>query len=124
LTDFEDVEFGEGFNGLNNGAGKLFPDGPPVGGDGIYVEGPHKGLQAHGMFILDGAGYGPEWGIWRPDTSIAKPRFTSEQIVDMAKYAKAHHVALSFNLLMYEDGTVWPASLDAVKLFGKTVRGD
>ena len=123
LTDFEDVEFGEAFNGLNNGAGKLFPDGPPVGGDGIYVEGPHKGLQAHGMFILDGAGYGPEWGIWRPDTSIAKPRFTSEQIVDMAKYAKAHHVALSFNLLMYEDGTVSPASLDAVKLFGKTVRG-
>jgi hypothetical protein len=124
LTDFEDVEFGEGFNCLNNGAGKLFPDGPPVGGDGVYVGGPHKGLQAHGMFVLDGAGYGPEWGIWRPDTTIAKPSFTSEQIVDMAKYAKAHHVALSFNLLMYEDGTVSPASLDAVKLFGKTVRGD
>jgi hypothetical protein len=124
LTDFQDVEFGEAFNGLNNGAGKLFPDGPPVGGDGVYVEGPHKGLQAHGMFILDGAGYGPEWGIWRPDTSIAKPKFTSEQIVNMAKYAKAHRVALSFNLLMYEDGTVSPASLDAVKLFGKTIRGD
>ena len=124
LTDFEDVEFGEGYNCLNNGAGKLFPDGPPVGGDGIYVEGPHKGLQAHGMFILDGAGYGPEWGIWRPDTTIAKPGFTSEQIVDMAKYAKAHHVALSFNLLMYEDATVSPASLDAIKLFGKTMRGN
>ena len=92
----------------------------PVGGDGIYVEGPHKGLQAHGMFILDG----PDWGIWHPDTKIAKPIFTSEQIVNMAKGAKAHHVALSFNLLMYEDGTVSPASIDAVKLFGKTVRGD
>ena len=124
LTDFEDVEFGEGFNCLNNGAGKLFPDGPPVGGNGIYAEGPHKGLQAHGMFILDGAGYGPEWGIWRPDTTIAKPGFTSEQIVKMAKYAKDHHVALSFNLLMFEDGTVSPASLDTVKLFGKTVRGN
>jgi hypothetical protein len=33
----------------------------------------------------------------RTSTSIAKPSFTSEQIVDMAKYAKAHHVALSFN---------------------------
>jgi hypothetical protein len=119
-TDFQDVEFGEGFNCLNDGAGKLFPDGPPAGGNGIYVEGPHKGLQAHGMFILDG----PDWGIWRADTTIAKPGFTSEQIVDMAKYAKAHHVALSFNLLMYEDGTVSPASLDAVKLFGRTVRGD
>lgn len=124
LTDFEDVEFGEGFDCLNDGAGKLFPDGPPAGGDGIYIEGPHKGLQAHGMFILDGAGYGPEWGIWRPDTMIAKPPFTPEQIVDMAKYAKDHHVALSFNLLMYEDGTVSPASLNAVKRFGKTVRGD
>ena len=119
-TDFQDVQFGEGFNGLNNGAGRLFPDGPPEGGDGIYVEGPHKGLQAHGMFILDG----PDWGIWHPDTTIAKPMFTSEQIVNMAKGAKAHHVALSFNLLMYEDGTVSPASIDAVRLFGKTVRGD
>jgi hypothetical protein len=119
-TDFEDVEFGEGFNGLNDGAGKLFPDGPPVGGDGIYVEGPHKGLQAHGMFILDG----PDWGIWKPDTTIAEPRFTSEQIVEMAKAAKAHHVPLSFDLLMYEDGTVSAASLDAIKLFGKTVRGN
>ena len=124
LTDFQDVEFGEAFNGLNDGAGKLFPDGPSEGGDGVYVEGPHKGLQSHGMFILDGAGYGPEWGIWRPDTTIAKPMFTSKQIVDMAKYAKSHHVALSFNLLMYEDGTVSPASIEAVKLFGKTIRGD
>ena len=124
LTDFQDVEFGEAFNGLNDGAGNLFPDGPPVGGDGIYIKGSHKGLQAHGMFILDGAGYGPEWGIWRPDTTIAKPMFTSEQIVNMAKNAKAHHVALSFNLLMYEDGTVSPASLEAVRLFGKTERGE
>jgi hypothetical protein len=119
-TDFEDVEFGEGFNGLNDGAGKLFPDGPSVSGDGIYVEGPHKGLQAHGMFILDG----PDWGIWKPDTTIDEPKFTSEQIVEMAKAAKAHHVPLSFNLLMYEDGTVSPASLDAINLFGKTIRGN
>jgi hypothetical protein len=53
---------------------------------------------------------------------VQVPR-ASEQIVDMAKNAKVHHVALSFNLLMYEGGTVLPASLDAVKLFGKTVRG-
>jgi len=117
-TDFQDVEFGEGFNCLNDGAGKLFPDGPPVGGDGIYVEGPHKGLQAHGMFIVDG----PDWGIWKPETAIAEPKFTSEQIVEMAKAAKAHHVPLSFDLLMYEDGSVSPASLDVIKLFGKTVR--
>lgn len=122
LTPFEDVEFGESFSGLNDGAGKLFPDGPPAEGDGVYVQGPHSGLQAHGMFILDGAGYGPEWGIWRPDTTIAKPMFTRVQIVEMAKQAKAHHLALSFNLLMYEDGSVSPASLEMVKLFGETVR--
>jgi len=122
LTDFEDIEFGEAFNGLNFGGEKLFPDGPPIAGDGVYVDGPHKGLQAHGMFILDGAGYGPEWGIWRPDTAIAKPRYTSEQIVKMAKNAKVRNVALSFDLLMYEDGAVSQASLDAVRLFGKTAR--
>ena len=124
LTDFEDVEFGEGFNGLNDVAGKLFPDGPPLAGDGLYSEGPHKGLQAHGMFILDGAGYGPEWGIWRPDTSIAKPKLTSEQILDMATKTTEHHVPLSFNLLMYEDGAVSPASIEAIKLFGKKLRGN
>lgn len=123
LTDFQDFEFGEAFDGLNNGAGKLFPDGPPADGDGIYVRGPHKGLQAHGMFILDGAGYGAEWGIWQPDTVIAKPRYTPEQIIRMAQYSKEHRVALSFNLLMYEDGTVSPASLETVRLFGKTLRG-
>jgi len=42
----------------------------------------------------------------------------------MAKNAKAHHVAISFDILMYEDGSVSPASLDAIKLFGKTIRGD
>jgi hypothetical protein len=119
-TDFQDVEFGEGFNGLNDGAGKVFPDGPPVGGDGVYVEGPHKGLQAHGMFVLDG----PDWGIWHPDTTIVKPKFTSEQIVEMANNAKAHHVSISFDVLMYEDGSVSPASLDAIKLFGETIHGD
>ncbi|HEX3572041.1 MAG TPA: hypothetical protein VHU44_14580 [Acidobacteriaceae bacterium] len=119
-TDFQDVQMGEGFNGLNNGAGRLFPDGPPVGGDGVYVEGPHKGLQAHGMFVLDG----PDWGVWHPDTIIAKPKLTPEQIVEMAKNAKAHHVAISFDILMYEDGSVSPASLDAIKLFGKTIRSD
>lgn len=123
LTDFQDVQFGEAFNGLNDGAGKLFPNGPSIGGDGVYVEGPHKGLQAHGMFILDGAGYGWEWGIWKPDTTISKPRWTNEQIVQMAKCAKERNVALSFNLLMYEDGTVSSDSLAAVRLFGNTLRG-
>jgi len=41
----------------------------------------------------------------------------------MAQYSKEHRVALSFNLLMYEDGTVSPASLETVRLFGKTLRG-
>jgi hypothetical protein len=124
LTDFQDFEFGESFDGLNDGAGRLFPDGPPAGGDGVYVEGPHKGLQAHGMFILDGAGYGPEWGIWQPDTTISKPRYTSDQIVRMAQNAKQHKVALTFNLLMYNDGSVSPDSLNAVRQFGKAIHRD
>jgi hypothetical protein len=76
------------------------------------------------MFILDGAGYGPEWGIWQPDTTISKPRYTSDQIVRMAQNAKQHKVALTFNLLMYNDGSVSPDSLNAVRQFGKAIHRD
>jgi hypothetical protein len=63
LTDFEDVEFGEGFNCLNNGAGKLFQ--------------------------------------------------TGRRSAAMASMLRARTKACRFT-----------ASLDADKLFGKTVRGD
>ena len=61
--------------GLNNGAGYRYPRGPEPGGNGIYKQGRHKGLQAHGCFILEG----PDWGVFRPDTIIRSPQFNHDQ---------------------------------------------
>ena len=119
LTEFQDYQFGEGFTGLNNGAGIRYPNGPERGGDGIYKEGPHKGLQAHGTFVLDG----PDWGVFRPETIIRPPQFTNEQLTSIVEEAVARKIVLSFCLLMYEDGTFSEKSLDAMRLVRKVAQG-
>ncbi len=119
LTEFQDYEFGEGFTGLNNGAGYRYPSGPERGGDGIYKQGRHKGLQAHGCFVLDG----PDWGVFRPDTVIRPPQFDHDQLVSMVEEAVARKIVLSFCLLMYEDGTFSEKSLEALRLVRKIARG-
>jgi hypothetical protein len=119
LTEFQDYQFGEGFTGLNNGAGYRYPNGPERGGDGIYKQGPHKGLQAHGCFVLDG----PDWGVFRPDTIIQPPQFNHDQLVSMVEEAVARKIVLSFCLLMYEDGTFSEKSLEAMRVVRSIARG-
>ena len=110
LTDFQEVYMGEGFLGSAE---------TPVGGNGIFPAGPQKGLFAHGMFVLDG----PDWGINHPDTRINQPAFSAEQAVGLVRRAAERGQTLSFNLLMYEDGSVSPASLDVLRAVRKAVRG-
>ncbi len=119
LTEFQDYEFGEGFTGLNNGAGHRYPSGPERGGDGIYRQGRHKGLQAHGCFVLDG----PDWGVFRREAVIRPPQFDHDQIVSMVEEAAARKIALRFCLLMYEDGTFSEKPLDTMRLVRKVARG-
>ena len=110
LTDFQEVYMGEGFVGSAE---------TPVGGNGIFPAGPQKGLFAHGMFVLDG----PDWGINHPDTRINQPAFSADQAVGLVRRAAERGQTLSFNLLMYEDGSVSPASLDVLRAVRKAVRG-
>jgi len=110
LTDFQEVFMGEGFGGSAATA---------VDGDGIFPEGPQRGLFAHGMLILDG----PDWGIFRPDTRISRPAFTPEQAVGLVSRAAERGQTLSFNLLMYEDGSVSPESLAVLRAVREAVRG-
>jgi len=112
FTEFQDFHFGEGNEQGAAGTG-------PKGGDGIVADGPQKGLQGHANFILDG----PNWGIRSPETKINPPRWTKDQVAKMVKNAMEHKLALSFNLLMYEDGSVSPASLEMMRHVRKVVHG-
>ena len=112
FTEFQDYFFGEGNEKGNYGAG-------PKSGDGIIAIGPAKGLQGFACFILDG----PDWGIYEAETKINPPQFTRDQITALVNNALERKLALSFNLLMYEDGSVSPESLEMMKYVRTIVRG-
>jgi hypothetical protein len=86
---------------------------------GIFPAGPQKGLFAHGMFVLDG----PDWGINGPDIKINPPAFSAERAVGLVRRAAERGQTLSFNLLMYEDGSVSPTSLEVLRAVRKAIRG-
>lgn len=98
LTDFQDVQMGEGFTGSAE---------TEVGSNGIYEGGPHEGLQAHGMFCVNSY----EWGIWRPNT-VTPLNVNADMAIGIVKNANRRGQAMSLNFDMYEDGTVTPETLD------------
>ena len=108
-TDFQDFQFGDGFHGN---------EALPESAHGIWPSGPMKGLQAHGDFQLDG----PNWGINRPDEIITKPFFSAKEATDLALVAAKHNFALSWNLEMYDDGSVSEESLKVFQQAGSAVR--
>jgi hypothetical protein len=108
-TDFQDFQFGEGFRG----SAAL-----PEAAHGIWPSGPMRGLQAHGNFQVDG----PDWGINRPDEKITPPFFSAEKASDFALVAAQHNEALSWNLEMYDDGSVSEESLKVFQAAGSAVR--
>lgn len=108
-TDFQDFQFGEGLTGSQN---------LPASARGIWPAGPMKGLHAHGNFQIDG----PDWGISKPDTVIQPPHLTPEKAIQIALDAADRDIALSWNMLMYDDGTVSDASLKLLQQVGQEVR--
>jgi hypothetical protein len=108
-TDFQDFQFGEGFKG----SAAL-----PESAHGIWPSGPYKGLQAHGNFQVDG----PNWGINHPDVKITAPLFTADKAIEFALLAAQHNEALSWNLAMYDDGSVSEESLKVFQQAGEAVR--
>ena len=80
---------------------------------------PHAGLQAHTNFPLEA-----RWGHIDPNTPIAPPRYSEEQLVDMVRDGIARRSVLSVNMEAYEDGTVSPASLELMRAVRRAVRGN
>lgn len=95
-TDFQDVWFGEGSTGgtQTGSAG--------VGGNGIFTSGPYQGLLQHAMFTMDG-----DWGVHTQNPTISTSSgMTSNAAIGWVTSAAQRRVPLSFDLMMYEDGTV------------------
>jgi hypothetical protein len=110
FTEFQDYSFGEGFLG---------PDRETVI-NGKFVKGPFKGLQAFGCVMLDG----PDWGVYQPDFKVLPPFYSEEKAAAIARHAAQTKAPIAFNLLMYEDGTVSPASLKTMERIRQVVRTD
>lgn len=90
----------------------------PISARGIWPSGPMKGLQAHGNFQVDG----PDWGINHPDTKISPPLFSTEKAIQASLTTAQRDEALSWNLLMYDDGSVSEQSLAIMQAAGSAVR--
>jgi len=103
-TEFQDFCCGEGFG--DPGAGGLLP----IGGDGRYTAGTYQGLQACATLITEG-----DWVHGRKDTEIGKPRWSAEPLATMlGEFAKFRNVPI-FNLEIYQEGTVSPATVEVFK---------
>lgn len=103
VTDFQEISFGEGHTGKANE--KIISKK----GDGIFRAGPNKGLLEQGMFITE-----QDWGIHKPNQPI-NTKLTLHKAKALVQSAKARAVPLSFNIMMWEDGTVSDSTLNILK---------
>lgn len=109
FTDYQDYFAGE--VGLSmESAGK---DNPylPVGGNGIFTDGPQKGLQATYTGLLEPG----EWTHIYKDTEIEAPLFTPEEMIAIIRESNKRKNLPMINVRVYQDGTISPASYQLLK---------
>jgi hypothetical protein len=99
-TDFQDLSFGEGSHG------EATTGSAPVGGNGIFTSGPEVGLLQHSMFMMDG-----DWGVHTQGGNKISSGIESNESIGWVASASGRGVPLSFDLMMYEDGTVADSDL-------------
>jgi len=114
FTDFQDIYFGEGSHG------EPMRGSAPPGGTGIFNSGPQEGLLQQGMFVMDG-----DWGVHTQGGGVIKtdPSVTSAAAIGWARSAASRNVPISFDLMMYEDGTVAPSDLAILNDVRQSVYG-
>jgi len=102
-TEFQDVTFGEGEHG------EIAIGSAPEGSDGVFTEGKSKGLLQHAMFRME-----QDWGVRDPNTRIIT-EITMSQAHSWLNSSILRNVPLTFNMMMWEDGTVSQESLNIMK---------
>jgi hypothetical protein len=121
LTDYQDFYLGEGVDlrkPPEQQAQYLATIDPSTG---RFARGPQAGLQAHGCFLLDTQSTLTDWAIWQPNAAITEPLISEDDIRQMARVAVTHKHALSFNIMMYEDGGVSALALSRLELMKQCV---
>ena len=101
FTDFQDYLCGEGYGVLLN------THYLPEDGTGIFVDGPHRGLQAHANFELE-----DHWVHAVPNSDIARPRIPKDEFVADMTSAIARGIVPSVNLEIYQDGGLAETSVE------------
>lgn len=106
LTDFSDMTLGEREMSEASHYGAA-----PVGGDGIFTQGPFEGLYQHSMNPAD------YWGIFEADQNVTT-RISSTAAANAMRSAAERNVAISLSMVMWEDGTVLESTLEVMKAAG------
>jgi hypothetical protein len=103
-TEFQDYLAGEGFSDPTvNGWLKAGERGR-IGG------GAYKGLQASSALVMEGG-----WLHTKRDTDIGSPRHNVEKAADLMRRFAALENILIFNLEIYQEGTMSPASVEVLR---------
>jgi hypothetical protein len=108
-TDLQDYACGEG-----DFPDRLDPENAaelPVGGSGIYLSGPQRGLQATMTLTNEGT----DWGHVTRDTPIPAPRYSTAQMIDYIRQSMARRTVPVINLEVYQDGTPSPQDIEEFK---------
>ena len=113
-TEFQDYYCGEevvpgGLNDSLNSDGSL---GGTLrsGGDGRIAMGQFAGLQSAAMFVVE-----TDWVHTKRDSEVADPKWTPQSLARTLGMLKAHGTAPMLNMLIYQDGTIAPKSLELVR---------
>ena len=102
-TDFQDMYFGEGSHGEPVNGSNV------PGGNGVFTGGPQKGLLQHAMFVMEN-----DWGVHKAEQKI-QTKISYDDARTWLESAKKRKVPLSFNLMMWEDGTISRESLEILQ---------
>jgi hypothetical protein len=108
-TDLQDYACGEG-----DFSDRLMGENDaelPIGGSGIYLSGPQKGLQATITLTNEGG----NWGHIEQNSAVPPPRYDNAKMIDYIRQAIARKDVPVINLEVYQDGSASQQTIDEFK---------
>ncbi len=98
-TPFNDLSFGEICRASDS----------PINSRGLYTQGGDRNNFGHCMYQMES-----EWGIHSPNQAVGALNYTVDSAESLVRANRSRGVPTSFNLQMYEDGTMSQPTLDVL----------